>query len=938
MENTEPKRQAIRVPYSLLARPQVGTTWGYWATPVAGGHRQGLSPLIFFPGVELRCGLCIMLDMIKPITTAVFALIITGSVYAKEGPLWSWSGVDGKVVDVVALDDGSACLLFRQLGLRRFTPGSSQLKPMGLEREDHVAWLGVSRSKTGKNDLVVVGKTHESVLARARRGGKWQQFAEMQHVLENPFCYQSQSGATWLHSWDGALCLFENGKWETHEYAERVKSKGSRTYYQRLSVAEAADGLLCFVANFASKGSGKAMKDILVRQGSEWSTVPLDNKLHPGGACFMDKSALMIVTEKGLFEIDPLAQREPKQVAGLPGAPEIFQRPIFMTKLADGKLITIWTKRQSGWSGAPTYEDGSFSRIAEYDGNEWKVVDVVADKAGWDSYNMARPSVEDSAGTFWLGVAGGGVMFRTQEGKWGRLGWREGVSGTKPIQLVAAPDERLWIVDKSGACQLLDTKQEPVSEKAETPWSKLAIRSELREGPDGMLYGVSDLNGGSILKLSRQGPELKPLPPALRLRTEHLYYMSFDSEGGMWLFSNALSGQRKTAHFDGKEWHMHTPGSIKEGLNYHDKEVAFQTQLGQAKGYRIGRPEDQYYVQYTSDNRILYQNEWRRACYFDGKQWHAPYGANEVADSTLSDHPFFHEGKVTIHVSGKCYQMENDAWAQAVDDRSQRAWKEVAMIPHPFSQRKGREQKGVDAIPANCPIAKSERLWKRRSDPWVWVGGATEIACSSGHGWVSIPTDRSPLAGPARVRKVLSSASGQWLFLQEGGRPCKYAVYQTKALDVEAGPAELGKVDYPFAAVEFPWTTDRSDDDLLQRVRIDGGEWVGIPPAKTIEIGLVPEKGMHEIEVELTGKRDLSQGPILKYAFDVTYDAQTMIRDLILELGAPSSAKREQATQTLIRLGKSATRQVTEAMVTDDPEVRMRLKRILGALEDGRTG
>jgi len=26
----EPKRVPIRVQYSILARPQVGTTWGYW--------------------------------------------------------------------------------------------------------------------------------------------------------------------------------------------------------------------------------------------------------------------------------------------------------------------------------------------------------------------------------------------------------------------------------------------------------------------------------------------------------------------------------------------------------------------------------------------------------------------------------------------------------------------------------------------------------------------------------------------------------------------------------------------------------------------------------------------------------------------------------------------------------------------------------------------
>jgi hypothetical protein len=858
-------------------------------------------------------------------------LLLTGSAFCSEGPLWEWPGRDGKVVDVVAHADGTATLLFQQRGPYRWLSEDSELEPLGLEKDNDKAWVGMCRGNPDRDDLVIVGRRGGAMCARAMRGGKWRSRGEVATVLENPFCYQSRTGATWLHSWDGALCRFEDGEWETYEYAQRVVSRGSRTYYQRLCVAESDGGVLCFVTNFGSKGSGKAMQDILVRQGGEWSKIPL-GKLHPGGACFTDTGALMLVTEAGLFEVDPVAGSKLKKVAELPGPSEIFERPVFMKRLADGRLITIWTRKQAGWSGAPAYEDGSFSKIAEYDGKGWTLVDVIADKAGWDTYNIARPSVEDSTGTLWLGVAGG-IMFRKPDGTWGHLGWRDGVAATKPTRLVPAPGRKLWVVDQSGACILIDTRKEPVDEKAETPWSELVVRCELREGPDGILYGVSDAEGGSILKLGPQGQALEPIPATLKFRSEKLYYMSSDSEGGIWVFGGL--SQRKTLYFDGTEWHAYTPNS-DQGLPYHHKEIAFHAQLGRGSDYRIGRPEDQYYVQYTKDNRILYQNEWRRACYFDGAQWHAPYGADEVGDSTLSDHPFFHDGKVTIHVSGKCYQMENDAWSKETDDRSGRAWKQVDMIPHPFSKKKASNRRELD-MPAGCPIPGPKQLWKLRSDGWAWVGGDSVVACSPGNGWLTVPLGSSPLAGVRRVRNIHSTTSGQWLFQIEGSRPYKYAVYQTRVLAVESGRVHLGKAERPFKAFELPWKADRNVDDLLQRYRMDDGEWSKLQPAEAVETGVLYAKGEHRIDVELFGKEELVRSPALTYTFDVTYDAKTMVGDLIAELGTTSFREREQATDALIRFGHSVIPQLRAAMHTKDPEVRMRLKRVLKALEDVET-
>jgi hypothetical protein len=464
---------------------------------------------------------------------------------------------------------------------------------------------------------------------------------------------------------------------------------------------------------------------------------------------------------------------------------------------------------------------------------------------------------------------------------------------------------------------------------SETPWSELVVRSALRPGPDGALYAISDAEGGSVLKLGPEGRTVDPIPASLKFRPDKLYYMSFDSEGGLWLFGGI--SQKVTAYFDGKEWHAYGPNK-GQGLPYHDKEVAFQAQLGKGAEYRIGRPQDQYYVQYTADSRILYQNEWRRACYFDGKLWHAPYGADEVGSSTLSDHPFFHDGKVTIHVSGKCYQMENDAWSQTTDDRSGRPWKEVAMVPHPFPQRQNRAGGKVN-IPAGCPIPKSKQIWTARHDGWVWVGDASRIACTPGSGWITIPTLGSPLAGATPVSKVLSSADGHWLFQIANSRPHKYVAYKAGLLTVERGAAGLGTVDRPFVPLEIPWKVSRPVEDLLQRYRIDDGDWSGLLPVGPIETGVIAAKGAHSIAIELFGKKALIRSPLLTYTFDVTYDARNLVEDLIVSLGARSFREREQATKALVRFGRRAIPQVKAAIDTPDPEVRTRLKRVLQAFE-----
>jgi hypothetical protein len=470
-------------------------------------------------------------------------------------------------------------------------------------------------------------------------------------------------------------------------------------------------------------------------------------------------------------------------------------------------------------------------------------------------------------------------------------------------------------------------------EKPASPWSVETLRSRLCMRPDGSYCALSEENGGCVVTFGPRGKEAGLRLPADGIPPARLYYMTTDSEGGLWLFAD--SSHANTLYHDGKEWRIYQPDR-ERGLPFHSKEIAFQAQLAKGEHYRIGRPADCfYYPIFTADGRILYQNEWRRACYFDGKQWHAPYGNAEVDGATLDDQPFFHNGKVTVRVKGKCYQMPDDAWSALVDDREPRPWKEVPNVPQPFSQPKGPDI-GI-AVPADCPIPSAERTWKIQAAGGCWVGSATRVAVSFGAEWIEIPVTGTPLAEARGVSEVVADPHGRWFFGCGYGRPDQYAIYQSAPLTVQPVATALGTVDRPFAVLEPAWRANRKPEELQMRYRIDDAPWSAHRPCGPIETGALPTKGRHRLEIELSVPRQLVRSVPVSYSFEVGYDLAPMIRDLVTQLGAGGFAERERATRELVRLGPVAVPDLTRAADDRDPEIRLRAREILKQIQPAST-
>lgn len=862
-------------------------------------------------------------------------LLLYSPVLAADQPggtvLWQHTDRERKIVDVLPLKDGSTCVLFENASPILVSKDLSKTRSLDLPREKCAGLSRVFPDKKHESGLIVTGKTGNGPCVLSYRDGKWTDIALIKDHLDNMRCYQSRDGTIWLHSWEGVIYSVADGKVEKRDLAERVDTSAKcYTYYQPLEVAESPGGALCFFQQFGHQNSGRSIEHLLVCSGGAWQKITCA-ALHPGGAFFSSETNLVVATENGLTEYDLSQGGKEIRITPLPGDGPPLQRPIFLKKLADGTLAGLWgiKGRDGGWTGIPAYEDGSFSRIVEFKDNAWRIMTNSVDASAWDTYQLIRPAAFDEEGGLWLASAGGGLLYRSPNGTWQKLDWQKGVNSGCPVRLAAGAG-RLWIVDRDGFCATLDSAKLLQSAPQATPWSIETLRTALRRKTDGSLYGISDKNGGCVVTFGAKGKNFGAALPRDKFRIESIFYMTLDSENGIWIFGDITQGV--VAHFDGKEWRTYAADG-KRGLPFHAKEIAFEAQLAKGEKYRIGTPEDCYYPIFTGDGRILYKNEWSRACYFDGTTWHAPYGDYEVGSSTLSAHPFFHDGKVTVHVGEKSYQMENDAWTKVADDREQRPWKEVGFIPHPF--RPAQEHTTDVVVPEECPIASADVAWKLESDGWIWVGGANRIACSPGKGWITTSTDFSPLAWTKQVTAVHPGPCGEWFFDITVSGAHRYAVYRGKQLDANARTADLGAVDHPFSVLTPDWRIDGKPDELLMRHRVDDDAWSGLSAPAAIDVGIVQTRGRHRLQVEFFGRNELLCSRPLDFFFEVKYDMHKLMSDVVAKLGANSFTERAQATKDLIRFGKDAIPYLKQAKDHEDPEVRARVREILDAVRTG---
>lgn len=862
---------------------------------------------------------------------AVLVAVLAASVgvHAESADIvrWVYGSTSDTVVDVLAAKGGTVLVVFRQGGVGLLRPGSDTPVMLPKPSGSGHSFTRVFPGRKGKEGLLLVDCSN-GVRVYAWRDGKWQTAGSTSARISTPICYQDASGAIWVNSRTGDLFRCFDGKVEVRRFGTKVQGRGTYYQYPTLRAMESKTGEMCFFTQFGATSTTVAMKTLLSYKDGKWREID-DGGIYTGGGFFSDDGTVMVAHSEGICEVKlGTGDRIPTKIRKPTDDDYEYYRPVFMKRLPDGTIVSQWLVTPKNLETVGSYRQGIASRLVEYKDGQWKVVGLSADSGYWDYYGYERPSLLTKDGEFLLGTCGGGVLYRRKDGTWYRVDWRGGMPFNNPCRLALGSDGVLWVVDRLGGCVAvhLDKALARRAGHAGDKWHADSPRSELRALPDGYLTGASLEKGGCLVKFGPKGKEYVPVD-SRQFNMNSLSYLAVDTAGGVWLFSSSTySG---TAHYDGKKWSIYKPDEALKMPGQH-KELAFQAQIWRGEKFRIGRPTDLFYPIFTKDGRIVFKNEYHRVCYFDGRQWHAPYGGSEVNRNSLHDsQPFFHDGKVTIVTRGHTYQMDEKDWTKGVDDQSTRKWKEVQAVPYPFPKPTSASS-GV-SIPTDCPIRAEERRWTFARDGWTWVGGVGKLACSPGKGWVSVDTLFSPVGSGYRVRLIQSDPAGRWWFLPYG-TGYDYVYYQGGTLTLEAAKPDLGRLDRPFVTVKIPVKSNRKLTELVMRCRLDGGEWFGLGSDPAFETGVLAH-GKHVLECEAFGRGELVRSNRVAFELDVTYNPATLIGDVIKRFGSESFRERKQASVDIVKFGASALAQLRAAAKSRDPEIATRAAKAIEEIE-----
>jgi hypothetical protein len=866
--------------------------------------------------------------------------------------LWQYRAKDDRIVDILPLNNGAACLLFEKEGPKIRRPGKAELETLNFpSSSDSFEFLRLFPDRKKEGWFWLVGKNEKCPGVWAYQDGKWTHTVRITDEIERPICHQSGDGTIWIYSDNSGIYRADGTNAAYHDCAVWIIRQGyADICYVALNLAEAADGTLCFHSQFENLKDGDAPDHLLLFKNGKWEKPPCP-QLQPGLVCFGSNDRLWLAAKNGLTEFSLGKELSRGRLLPLPAAlAQELDSPCFLTRLPDGTLLFLWDKPSissliksllaSNHPRSPlprqsAFEDISFHRILEFNGTQWKAIPIGAGQTEYDYSELTRTFLVDNAGGCWIGAADGMLYRSPKDGQWQKLDWRRGIPCHRPLQMRMGPQGTLWVVDQEGSCLAIAAQKAVASSPLKTAWQQELLCSLLYRREDGLFCAITEEKGGSLVTFGANGKEFNPIPPESLFFPVRVKHLTSDSEGGIWVFADWPPND--IGHFNGKTWTFYK-SDWKKGLPFREKEIAFQSLLPKEENFHLGTPADPFYPVFSKDGRIVFQNEYGRVSYFDGKQWHAPHGGVEIGEDTIRSHPFFHKGKVTIVHKGKTYQMDADQWTTEIDDRSRRPWREIHPLPDPFPQKEPKPA----AAPGvkSCPIPEDQQQWTLEDGGWRWVGGADRLVCTAGGtNWITIPTTISPLAArpQAQIAAIFSDSFGRWYFKFGDTDKEEYAVYQTQLLPAESGPKDLGQINKPFVPLKLPWRCAQPDKELLFRYRIDAGDWSECQAGREMSPSPELAKGKHCLEVELFGSRELSRSPTLRYSFEITYDIQTLVAECLRKLGARSFIEREQASADLLKYGQAAVPALQAALAGEDPEIVERARELLKILAPPKT-
>lgn len=750
-------------------------------------------------------------------------------------------------------------------------------------------------------------------------------------------------GAIWIANPTGLITRIHDGKtshWDARDHTQSGRVYGNEPF--RFEFTESPEGKIALVQQGGFFGYGSSLQGLMIWENGEMRRLQIGSgnvRITPACAEFLSENELLLGDNSGLRTFDIHSGEILDTVSPPPGFYSRPIRPVFTRLLPDDTRIVFYCHRGHSAGDHHAFEHGGFTQILEIKDGAWRKIPMKLDSRMWSFLQVERPVLVDEHGGMWIANRGEGLAYRSPNGTWRALGWEAGVP-FETISRMALDGDRLWIASAGKGLAVLDIPRllEPASKPS--GWDRLSLAAAPVWCEAGDLYLLSNEEGGIITRLPASGePERISLPPH-GYNSAITQYLTLDSDGGIWLFGGFYQGGTIAVR-TGENWQIHSRRGNR-ALPHHVPEIAFQDMRGRDPSFRIGFPGDSFYPVFSEDGRIVFRNRWRRVSYFDGRQWHAPYGGREIDGNALSCHPFFHDGLVTARIGNRVYQMKEEDWTDKVDDRAERPWVEVEGVESPFADQikpatsTFRRSPGIDEIrnlPPNCPLAPEEVEWIFHRNEWTWVGGATLLAASPGQGWLSLDHSESPLAAARGIREILWQ-SGSPVLIRHQKHGHVFSIYTPPPLHAEITEPHLGTLEALSMEILPGVGTDREPEELWMRFRINDREWSGLLPFGPLLIGSVETKGEQTLSLRLYGKHDFSRSRELRYHFDNAFDVQDIIAPNIRRLGALRFADREDASRILEEIGEPALAHLRASLDSPDPEVRHRARELIQKLTE----
>ena len=766
--------------------------------------------------------------------------------------------------------------------------------------------------------------------------------AHLQSRLKDPTFFQGATEDVFVGSRTGVVYRYHNGKLQLHDVAQEVREPDLQQPYRPIRFAAAhgeKNGPVCCYSIADPKYHKHALFDVLVTENDHWKRISLANNdgspRRTGPACMTDPKTLRMLTYNKWINVDVATGKITEVPFTTPGDGNDKVKPTEVIALPDGTIVSLWRKlyRSFKKNDVDAFENERYFRIAEWKNDEWKIATVGLDRR----IAAEHPHVVDPEDGLWIAAGEGGFVYRSSSGKYREFNYQHNMP-TNAAKRMRMTGKFLWAFDNRRGVFRFDTTQLPQlpeepKRRFEDGWTvfdsqtsmigfgRPKFRLQPLLAPSGKVIQLRCTDDGGVEEDRIALPKFDDF----ELETDD-YFLHRDSRGTSWVIPIPKLGLGRIArHVDG-EWELFGDSKDADGFRLASFETAAAKLLDE--GYTDGDFAPQ--IAFGDNGRVVVICE-NRLSYFDGKNWKE--GAIPDPHAKIVT---FHLGNVLIKRGNTGYRLDMSAWD---DDTAKKElpWKKINLLSE---RRPSREAEA--AILKSIPIAKPYSTECINGE--LMAISNSKIAIFHRKHWTVLPNEKSPFRWwDGRDQRHRFTGADLFGFsigvdgevvVQTRITPVNsYAILPPRRITVTQGSQDLGEVANDEATLKPEWQSSLDADNVIHRCRIDGGPWSEwMPKQEPIQPGLLLGNE-HELELQLSSRKQIVRTDNLKYTFTVAYDAQPRFDALVEQLGDASFKAREAAEKQLLNFGQNFVPQLLAvAEDTDDAEIKKRITYILETL------